>query len=351
MRFRRFLSALFVLSLAACSGGGGSPGAPPAEGGASRASRFADCEALRAYLAQAAATQSTLWERYGAVLETVSGSGPVPAGTPASDAAEGAADAGGAAAPEREYSNTNVQEEGVDEPDFVKTDGERLYVVTGGTFLVFDVWPPEGTEEVARVDLEGHPVALLVHGSTVLVLSQVWESAAAETVDRPWWGPRLRAAVFDVTDPAAPRVVREVEFEGAYVDARLVEGRAHLVIQTWIPAVGGGVPAPPGLLDAGGAGAEAQPGLDSWDGEDLLPQYRDTWFGPDGEVTAERAVCPCENVFQPPVPNGTGFVTIATLDLEDPEADLAAVSLLTNSGVVYGSQASLYLATPNDGYW
>ena len=44
------------------------------------------------------------------------------------------------AAPEagEDHSTTNVQEGGVDEPDTVKTDGRRLFVVAGGSLHVVD---------------------------------------------------------------------------------------------------------------------------------------------------------------------------------------------------------------------
>src|SRR5438132_13647467 len=47
------------------------------------------------------------------------------------------ADSGRAAAPD--YSTTNVQEAGVDEPDIVKTDGAHLFAVAGGKLYAVDV--------------------------------------------------------------------------------------------------------------------------------------------------------------------------------------------------------------------
>ncbi len=60
--------------------------------------------------------------------------GPVPmpvASAPA--AAEGRGDAGDS------YSTTNVQEAGIDEPDLVKSDGKRAFVVAGSTLWALDV--------------------------------------------------------------------------------------------------------------------------------------------------------------------------------------------------------------------
>ncbi len=54
----------------------------------------------------------------------------------AAPAADGEA-GGGSSAPN--YSTTNLQEVGVDEPDLVKTDGERIVAITEGRLVVVDV--------------------------------------------------------------------------------------------------------------------------------------------------------------------------------------------------------------------
>jgi len=51
--------------------------------------------------------------------------------------------------PSAEYSETNVQVEGVDEADIVKTDGECLYVVAGQEVIVAKAYP---AEEVAIIE-------------------------------------------------------------------------------------------------------------------------------------------------------------------------------------------------------
>ncbi len=332
--------------LAACAGSSSDPPpeAPPAE--PSRASRFADCAALGAYLAKTAAEQGALATAYPAVRNDATD------GTVTGAPTAGAAPEAGS----RDHSSTTIQEEGVDEPDFVKTDGDSLYLVTGGYLLVFDAWPPAETAERARVAIDGDPLALFVHGSTVLVLSQSWQAPAAGAAVWGGWGARLKATLVTLADRAAPSLRREITFEGAYLDARLVDGRAHLVFTSWLPALSGGAPPPPRVLTAAGGAEPAlvsapDPPLPTADATELLPRVRDTLFGPGDPVTREGAICPCENIFRPPTPNGTGFVTVATLDLARPTEDLETTSLISNSGIVYASQTSLYLATPNDDYW
>ncbi|PLX94864.1 MAG: hypothetical protein C0619_01890, partial [Desulfuromonas sp.] len=148
-----------TLLLVACSNRGETD--LPEDGQPSRLVSFADCEQLQSYLTESATLKST--------LETQFSSAP---------AADMGLDGGAAEALQvdaaREYTGTNVQEAGVDEADFSKTDGDYLYLVTGGNFLVFDVWPAEEMIELSRVAMEGNPFSLFVEQDKALVLSHVW---------------------------------------------------------------------------------------------------------------------------------------------------------------------------------
>ncbi len=53
-----------------------------------------------------------------------------------------------------DHSETNTQEQGVDEADLVKTDGEYLYLISDGKVLIIDAQPAEQTKVVASIDGE-----------------------------------------------------------------------------------------------------------------------------------------------------------------------------------------------------
>jgi len=71
-----------------------------------------------------------------------------------------------------DYSGTNVQEEGVDEPDIVKTDGNTLFAVANGRLNAVDVSDPTPRllDTLALNPAMGHE--LLLHGDRLLVLSR-----------------------------------------------------------------------------------------------------------------------------------------------------------------------------------
>ena len=88
------------------------------------------------------------------------GPSPIAGGAPGAEAAT-------------EYSGTNNQVEGVDEADFVKTDGAFVYVAAGGRLQILDAWPAPETRVIASVPIEGEPKRLFVHEDRAVVYSSL----------------------------------------------------------------------------------------------------------------------------------------------------------------------------------
>src|SRR5215217_7996553 len=114
--------ALALVVLAASAGATASPAQTQAKG--SRLVAFRSCGELLGYVRAQAAKLAGPYGLGGAV-----DLGGIATGAPARSAAVQGVD----------YSGTNVQEEGVDEPDLVKTDGNTLFVATGGKIRAVDV--------------------------------------------------------------------------------------------------------------------------------------------------------------------------------------------------------------------
>jgi uncharacterized secreted protein with C-terminal beta-propeller domain len=128
---------------------------------------------------------------------------------------------------------TNTQELGVDEPDLVKSDGHYIYKLVGQSLAIVDAVPATALHEVGRAVLGSPPISMLQAGDRVLVFSPVSPSP-------PAFLPGTRLTVLDVADRTGPQVIREIDVEGDYVDARMYEGRVQLV--TAVPAAGPAAP-------------------------------------------------------------------------------------------------------------
>ena len=94
----------------------------------------------------------------------------------AEDGATGTAaesDGGNSASREGEYSGTNNQEAGVDEADFLKTDGYHIYMLNGNLLVIMGV--PEFGELTleSNLTLQGYPMQMMIDGDRIVIASTI----------------------------------------------------------------------------------------------------------------------------------------------------------------------------------
>jgi uncharacterized secreted protein with C-terminal beta-propeller domain len=261
-----------------------------------------------------------------------------------------AASGGRESAPQQgvDYSGTNVQEEGVDEPDLVKTNGTTLFAVANGRLNAVDVSEAKPRLlDTLKLD-GGWSHELLLHGDRLLVLSRggYWAEPLPAVSARlmPYAPAQSVLAEIDVSNPKALRLVRTLTLDGAYVAARLVGGIARIVATSSMP---GKLPfeSPTGSsqdeLDAAtehNRAVVASSRAASW-----LPSYRIT--RPGIGQTEKRALVQCRQVRRPASFSGLGMLTVLTVDLAKGLQPVDSVAVMTDARIVYASPESLYVAT------
>jgi uncharacterized secreted protein with C-terminal beta-propeller domain len=339
---RRIALVPAAVVLAAGLGGTAGHSAPGYTGaaGAAKASGlvpFRSCGDLLGYVKSQATPLVSPWGFGGASFAR----GGVPTGVavPAADAtpSEGV-----------DYSGTNVQEQGVDEPDLVKTNGTTLFAVAGDRLNAVDV-----TETRPRLldslKLDGGwSHELLLAGDRLLVLSRggYWMTPrpAATAIAMPYLPAKSVLSEIDVSNPKALRLVRTLTLDGAYVDARLVGATARIVVSSQVPTT---LPfeQPTESTDAALATARdhnravvRSSGLSSW-----LPTYRVKRAGRPAQ--AARPLVQCRNVDRPQRFSGLGMLTVLTVDLAKGLDPVDSIGVMTDARIVYASPDNLYLAT------
>src|SRR6266511_425319 len=270
-------------------------------GAATKASRlvaFPSCGALLEYAKTRAARFVGPW-----------GFGAVAAQTPTREAA-----------PKQgvDYSSTNVQEEGVDEPDLVKTSGETLFAVANGMLNAVDV----GERRPRLLD--------------TLKLVAAWMA--------PYVPSKSVLVEVDVSNPKALRIVGTLTLDGAYVAARLVGRSVRIVASSQVPQT---LPFEAPAKDTPEARAAArehnQHVLASSSVASWLPHYS---IKRRGRAAAKpRPLVQCRRVTRPAVFSGLGMLTVLTVDLAKGLEPVDSVAVMTDARIVYASPESLYVAT------
>jgi uncharacterized secreted protein with C-terminal beta-propeller domain len=308
---------------------------------AARLVQFGSCGQMLGYVKPQAAR---LVGPYGFGGGAFAERGGIPMGVPA--AAAPARTAG----PQQgvDYSGTNVQEEGVDEPDLVKTNGTTLFTVAGGRLHSVEVSDPR-PRLLDTLKLEGGwSHELLLHGDKLLALSRgghFIEPLPGRAASMPAWMPAESVLTeIDVSNPQALKIVRTLRLDGSYVAARLVGSSVRIVVASQVPAA---LPfkQPDGTSPAALAAAEqrneaviASSKVGSW-----LPSYRIK--RPGRAATARRPVVQCRHVRRPPEFSGLGMLTVLTVDLAKGLEPVSSTAVMTDARIVYASRENLYVAT------
>jgi uncharacterized secreted protein with C-terminal beta-propeller domain len=246
-------------------------------------------------------------------------------------------DARAATPPEQQqdHSTTNVHEQGVDEPDIVKTDGKRVVSIADGKLRVIDV----ASKSVAgTVDLgQRHASQLLVSGDRALVVTENQSPVMDKMVppDRPYYPEPGTELV--LVDLKGLKEISSLKTDGFYLDARQIGGTARVVVRSqprmqWVY--------PDDTVNEAGALRRNKEILQSAPIETWLPRYE---LNQDG-ARSSGSLVDCANVSHPAVHSATSMLTVLTFELSGQLGTGQPVSIVADGDTVYGTDRSLYVA-------
>lgn len=236
------------------------------------------------------------------------------------------------------YSGTNLQVEGVDESDFVKTDGRYIFAVSDSQVKIVDV--TDGKTELAasiapeRSSFSDSVREMYVDGNKlVLIVQQCEENMdamhteiksggylplqekeicydAAYCYDNTY---RTLLYTYDISDPKNPKQIGRITQDGSYRTSRKIGDVIYLFTTDSID------------IEAEEQGGRA-------DMENLLPRINDTAVSCDGIYLPKR---------------GTQVLLISSVSTETPHEVVDNVLIFNNYVDIYVSSGAVYLYNRN----
>ncbi|HMA93975.1 MAG TPA: beta-propeller domain-containing protein [Polyangiaceae bacterium] len=271
-------------------------------------------------------------------------------------ATNGTAEADGAT----EYSTTNTQVATVDEADYVKNDGQTIYVLGADGLHVIDAWPAAEAREVTILSVPGEPRRMFLSDNRLVVYSRMQAGAStgvgsSNPSDQGCTygydcrftseGGHSLAIVYDVSTPAQPRELMRYEMSGGFVAARRVGSFVYTVVHD------SGAPQIPGLDYTLSATSYAE--LEKLfaarvaANNALIDAQNDDYFlpwiqrkTPDGATALQSN---CGQALIGAEARGMSFLSLSAFDLTKLEVPTRTV-IGSNPGYVYASPEALYLA-------
>ncbi|MDO4720251.1 MAG: beta-propeller domain-containing protein [Peptostreptococcaceae bacterium] len=120
-----------------------------------------------------------------------------------------------------DFSRTNIQVEGIDEPDIVKTDGKYIYYLKEDKILIVET-RKSTMENVSEITYEKnlfHPQAIYVEKDQLIVIGSGFEKGKTCTLSK----------IYDMKDRSRPKMIRELKQPGQYFESRKKESRIYLL--------------------------------------------------------------------------------------------------------------------------
>ena len=275
------------------------------------------------------------------------------------------------------FSGTNVHVSGVDEADFVKYDGEYIYIAQSPNYQVFtsDVQgsivaegsrkdngirilktsPSQATaSEVAHIDFEDDSVALaqlyLVTNeqggtSDIASISHTQLSQWNATFVAPewqWQSGLTQIKLFDVSTPDSPQASWNLEIEGNLEGSRKIDNMLYLITR-YIPNIQALNDKAETLLEKE---ANERLILDASTSE-LLPHYK------LGENEVQPLVSSGDCYAPKTIDSSEGYADIITITAVDLAGKRIVSSVCLNANVsgIYSSLENLYLGGSHGSNW
>ena len=236
---------------------------------------------------------------------------------PAASMEAPAADTGGGTS---DYSTTNLQVEGVDEGDVIKTDGEYIYVISNNRRVRIVKIDGGDMQEVATVTIESgdeeNVIEIYLANNKLNIITQGYSNGLRKTGEDTYYmsyRAMTNLYTYDLTNQAKPRLLGKVSQDGDYSTSRKVGDYVYLFTSFY--------PKYMGSLARGG-------GDDRF--VDMVPYI--------GEEMIEPA-----NIYLPIQPQTCSYVVITSINLNEPTKIVDKKAILEDSSDFYVTTESIYI--------
>lgn len=226
------------------------------------------------------------------------------------------------------FSKTNVQVEGVDEADIVKTEGVYIYQITGRRVIIAKAVPADKMKIIDDISFDDkyfNPMELYVDSNYLVVIGEAFiddfegiTGKAASDYPVPYNRQTTRAVIYNIANKNTIKKVREVELEGNYIASRKIGTKLYIASNMSISYY-------PQMNDENF-------------NTGLTPYYRDTAKG------KEYTEISCDKIQYFPDSVESSFLIVGTFDIGNNDKTVNVSTYLGSGQNVYMSMNNLYVA-------
>lgn len=141
------------------------------------------------------------------------------------------------AAPASDYSETNIQVQGVDEADIIKNDGKYIYSVSGNKVVIIEAYPAENMRILSEIiPEEGDIGEIFLNEDKLIIFTRdyshpVLYEARCMNVEGCIIQNEAKTNVYiyDISDKEDPQLEDKISVSGNYVNSRMIDNYIYLI--------------------------------------------------------------------------------------------------------------------------
>lgn len=131
-----------------------------------------------------------------------------------------------------DYSTTNIQVEGVDEADIIKTDGQYIYLAANSLLYIVKTYPPEEATIASTIKLNSTILGIFINDNKIVIFTQEYPDWRYYTEAVVKYQAQIK--IYDIEDRDNPVLDSEITLDGYYYNSRMI-GK-HIYVVTNHPA-------------------------------------------------------------------------------------------------------------------
>lgn len=142
-----------------------------------------------------------------------------------------------------DFSTTNIQVQGVDEADIVKTDGEYVYYVSGQSLYILKSYPVEEAEIIGQINFKTDSADVYVQDiyvkdDTLVIFGEEFEKYGDDfsKLKIGYIMPRFSQVflqTYNMSDRSNPVKEKDIKMDGVYFNSRLIGDHLYFLVNNY----------------------------------------------------------------------------------------------------------------------
>lgn len=222
-----------------------------------------------------------------------------------------------------DYSTTNIQVQGVDEADLVKTDGKYIYSISQNNLIITDVNPAASMNITTTLfkDEKVTPSEMMIDNNYLTVVCNSNSNNyynnydSMKSIMMPYYNLNITTIfVYDISDKNNIVKVKSVEIDGSYLTSRKIDNSVYVITNKYVY---------------------------NNESEDIRPMYK---------IDGTQKIIDYDQIFYFPGTECNAYTMIGIIDLSNISNDIKVTSYLSSAQNVYMSLNNLYITAVTENH-